>query len=55
MNTLQHLKRFFASEAGVTSLEYALIAALIAVAIISGVTLLGSNVSTQFSSVAVVI
>ncbi len=55
MNTLQHIKQFFTSEAGVTSLEYALIAALIAAAIISGVTLLGSNVSTQFSSVAVVI
>lgn len=37
---------------GVTALEYALIAALVAVVIIGGVSLLGSNVSKVFSTVA---
>jgi pilus assembly protein Flp/PilA len=37
---------------GVTALEYALIAALVAVVIIGGVSLLGSNVNTVFSTVA---
>jgi pilus assembly protein Flp/PilA len=37
---------------GVTALEYALIAALIAVVIIGAVSLLGTNVSNVFSTVA---
>ncbi len=37
---------------GVTALEYALIAALIAVVIIGSVSLLGTSVSTVFSTVA---
>jgi pilus assembly protein Flp/PilA len=37
---------------GVTALEYALIAALVAVVIIGGVSLLGSNISKVFSTVA---
>jgi pilus assembly protein Flp/PilA len=37
---------------GVTALEYALIAALVAVVIIGGVTMLGTNVSSVFSNVA---
>jgi pilus assembly protein Flp/PilA len=36
----------------VTALEYGLIASLIAVAIIGGVTLLGGNLSSAFSSVS---
>ena len=39
----------------VTAIEYALLAALIAVAIIGGATLLGSSVSNQFSSIGHVI
>jgi pilus assembly protein Flp/PilA len=39
-------------ELGVTALEYALIAALVAVVIIGGVSLLGTSVSTVFSTVA---
>ncbi|MDE2625005.1 MAG: Flp family type IVb pilin [Betaproteobacteria bacterium] len=46
---------FVASEEGVSAIEYALIAALIAAAIIGGVSLLGTNVSSTFSSVAGVI
>jgi pilus assembly protein Flp/PilA len=37
---------------GVTALEYALIAALVAVVIIGGVSLLGTSVSKVFSTVA---
>ena len=37
---------------GVTALEYAMIAALIAVVIIGGVSLLGTNISAVFSTVA---
>jgi pilus assembly protein Flp/PilA len=40
------------SEAGVTAIEYGLIAALIAVAIITAVTLIGSNLTTMFTTVA---
>jgi len=40
------------NEDGVTALEYGLIAALIAVVIISAVTALGKNVSTTFNTVA---
>jgi pilus assembly protein Flp/PilA len=39
-------------EAGVTAIEYALIAALIAVAAIAAFTLVGANLSTTFSYVA---
>jgi pilus assembly protein Flp/PilA len=37
---------------GVTALEYALIAGLIAVVVIGAVSLLGTNVSAVFSTVA---
>jgi pilus assembly protein Flp/PilA len=39
-------------ESGVTAIEYALIAALIAVAAIASFTLLGTRLSTTFSTVA---
>ncbi len=55
MTKLQRIKRFFKSEEGVTAIEYALLAALIAAAIIAGVSLLGTNVSTEFSSIAGVV
>jgi pilus assembly protein Flp/PilA len=37
---------------GVTAIEYALIAALIAVAAIGAFTVVGNNLSTTFSSIA---
>jgi pilus assembly protein Flp/PilA len=37
---------------GVTALEYGLIASLVAIAIISGVSLLGTDLSTEFSYIA---
>jgi pilus assembly protein Flp/PilA len=47
---------FFANlvkdRSGVTAIEYALIAALIAVAAIAAFTLVGTNLSTTFSYVA---
>ncbi len=43
---------FLKDEEGVTAIEYGLIAALIAVAIIAGVTLVGTSTNTTFSNVA---
>ena len=40
------------NEDGVTAIEYGLIAALIAVVIITGVTLIGTNLSTTFNTIA---
>jgi pilus assembly protein Flp/PilA len=48
-------RRLPGDERGVTALEYALIAALVAVVIIGGVSLLGTNISTVFSTVATTI
>ena len=45
------LKRFAADESGATAIEYGLIAAGIAVAIIAVVGQLGSKLNTTFSSV----
>jgi len=44
--------RLVGDKRAVTALEYALIAALVAVVIIGGVSLLGTSVSTVFSTVA---
>ncbi|MHB8286896.1 MAG: Flp family type IVb pilin [Caulobacteraceae bacterium] len=44
--------RFLADESGATAIEYGLIAALIAVVIISAVSLLGTNLSSKFNSIA---
>lgn len=40
------------NEKGVTAVEYGLLAALISLAIIGGVTLLGTNLSAVFNGVA---
>ena len=53
MNKLtQSIKQFLNDEEGVTAIEYALIAALIAVAIITAVTLVGTNVTATFNRIA---
>ena len=39
-------------ESGATAIEYGLIAALIAVAVITGANALGSNLGTTFNSIA---
>ena len=46
------IKRFAKDEDGATAIEYGLIAALIAVAIIGAVTALGDSLSNNFSELA---
>ena len=50
MRNLFH--RFVKDQAGVTAIEYGLIAALIAVVIITAVKLVGSDLSATFQSIA---
>jgi pilus assembly protein Flp/PilA len=45
-------KKLIVDESGATAIEYGLIAALIAVAVITTVTTLGTNLKSTFSSVA---
>lgn len=45
-------KRFAADESGATAIEYGLIAALIAVVIISGAGLVGTNLNAKFTAIA---
>ena len=47
----QSMKTFVADESGVTAIEYALIASLIAVFIITAVQTVGTKVSTVFNEV----
>lgn len=44
--------QFWADEDGATAIEYGLLAALIAVVIITGVSLVGTNLETTFLKVA---
>ena len=46
------MNRFVADESGATAIEYGLIAALIAVAIIAGARQLGTTISGKFSNIA---
>ena len=48
---MQRISRFIRDESGATAIEYALIASLIAVAIISAVSTVGGKVSTVFTEV----
>jgi pilus assembly protein Flp/PilA len=48
---MNRVQNFLGDEAGVTAIEYALIASLIAVAIIGAVTTVGTNLSTVFTEV----
>jgi pilus assembly protein Flp/PilA len=43
------LKSYWTDEEGAAAIEYALIAALIALAIIGGATILGTGMSTMFT------
>lgn len=49
---VQAVKSFLANEEGVTAIEYALIAALIAVAIIAAVTLVGTDIAAVFTNIS---
>ncbi len=46
------MKKLFKSKSGATAIEYGLIAALIAVAIIGGAMLVGTNTNDTFNEVA---
>lgn len=46
------IQRFIRDEEGVTAIEYALIAALIAVVIIGAVRSVGTNVQSTFNTIA---
>jgi pilus assembly protein Flp/PilA len=48
---IKFAKQFVANESGATAIEYALIASLIAVFIITAVSTVGSKVSSVFSEV----
>lgn len=44
--------RFVKNESGATAIEYGLIAALIAVAIMAGATALGGSLNTKFNDIS---
>ena len=46
------INRFLKNESGATAIEYGLIAALIAVVIITGVSAIGTNLGTKFNNIA---
>lgn len=46
------VNRFIKDESGATAIEYGLIAALIAVALIGGATALGDSINDKFNSVS---
>ncbi len=52
VNLSEKIRKFAADESGVTAIEYGLIAAGIAVAIITAVGLLGTELSNMFDAVA---
>lgn len=49
---MQAIRNFLKNEDGATAIEYGLIAALIAVVIISAVTTLGTQIETTFDKVS---
>lgn len=46
------LKKFAGDESGATAIEYGLIATLVSIGIISGVSVLGNSVQTMFNDTA---
>jgi pilus assembly protein Flp/PilA len=50
MTTL--ISRFVKDEAGVTAIEYGLLAGLISVVIITAVTNIGANLTTKFTAIS---
>jgi pilus assembly protein Flp/PilA len=51
-NPMLRVRNFLSDESGVTAIEYALIASLIAVAIIGAVTTIGTNMTTVFNEIS---
>jgi pilus assembly protein Flp/PilA len=52
MTIMTILKKFFFSEEGATAIEYGLIAGLIAVAIITAITSVGTSLMNKFNQVS---
>jgi pilus assembly protein Flp/PilA len=48
---MKFIKKIFENENGATAIEYGLIAALVAVAAITGMTSLGTSLNNQFTNV----
>jgi pilus assembly protein Flp/PilA len=51
-NIMSPFKTFIADESGVTAIEYALIAAVVGIAVIAGANLLSDGLTSLFNSVA---
>ena len=49
---MERIKNFFKDESGASAVEYGLLVALIAVVIITAVTLVGTNLSSTFNYTA---
>jgi pilus assembly protein Flp/PilA len=49
---MSSIARFISNKSGATAIEYGLIAALIAVVIIGAVTVVGTSLSTTFTTVS---
>jgi len=49
------IKQFICNDDGVTAIEYGLIASLIGVAIITGVSAVGTNMNSMFSYIATMV
>ena len=49
---IKSFKSFLANESGATAIEYGLIASLIAVTIITAITVVGTKLQTTFNEVA---
>ncbi len=52
MGSIVILQKFLKDESGATAIEYGLIAALIAVVIITAVTAVGTQLSTTFNTIS---
>lgn len=52
MGSIMNLRNFLKDESGATAIEYGLIAALIAVVLITVLGTVGTSLSTSFTSVA---
>ena len=50
--SMSTFRRFVKDDSGATAIEYGLIAALVSVAIIAALTLLGNNLNATFQAVA---
>jgi pilus assembly protein Flp/PilA len=48
---IKQLKQFWNEEDGATAIEYGLIAGLVAIVIVAGLTTLGTDLSTMFTNI----